>query len=216
VNLFTMYLLTLLYPTFFISKTLVLSTAIAFSICKLYNKPFFNPELYCHEYLLDKMEIVKTVTTDVILHYNIVYFTLSRYHLHDQDDGIFFRTLQTVKFILLLECIGYVFHRLSHVVPYLYNKKHNLHHKNRRIYPIDFLEFDKIDNVAQTLYINLPLVIAPMNWNDYAMVYYIYTVGAYLIHSDIFTMTHIIHHKKYKKNYSILIPLMDILCGTYE
>jgi sterol desaturase/sphingolipid hydroxylase (fatty acid hydroxylase superfamily) len=80
---------------------------------------------------------------------------------------------------------------------------------------MDFLEFDWMDNIAQTLYINLPLVIVPMNINDYAMIYYIYATGAFLIHSDIFTKEHIIHHRKFKYNYCLLLPIFDHIFGTY-
>lgn len=211
-----MYFISLFYPTYFILKILVSSTMTAFLLCKLENKPFFNPELYSHKYLFDKMGIVTNVGKQVILFYNIIYFTLSQFYLHETSLDFHERLFQTVKFVFLLEFIAYVYHRLSHTIPYLYKNKHSLHHKNINIYPIDFLEFDTTDNIAQTLYINLPLYFVHMHLNDYALIYYIYSTCAFLIHSNIITDHHIIHHKYFKYNYSLLIPIFDMLFGTYR
>lgn len=212
-----MYFISLFYPTYFILKILFSSTMTAFLICKLDNKPFFSPELYSHDYLVrHKMGIVTNVGKQVILFYNIIYFTLSQYYLHEKSLDFHERLFQTVKFVFLLEFIAYVYHRLSHTIPYLYKNKHSLHHKNINIYPIDFLEFDTTDNIAQTLYINLPLYFVPMHLNDYALIYYIYSTCAFLIHSDILNRDHIIHHKFFKYNYSLLIPIFDMLFGTYR
>lgn len=207
---------TLFYPTFFILKILLTSGLSAFLLCKLDNKPFFNPSLYSHNYLIDKMNSVTNVGKQVIVNYNIIYFLLARHYLHEDCHEAHYRIFQNIKFIFLLELIAYIYHRLSHKIPYLYNKQHSVHHQNMDIYPIDFLEFDITDNIAQTLYINLPLYFVPMNKNDYAMIYYVYATCAFLIHSNILTYDHIIHHKYFKYNFSLLIPVFDILFGTYK
>ena len=98
---------------------------------------------------------------------------------------------------------------------FLYKYSHKQHHQNVNVYPIDFLEFDYVDNVAQTLYINLPLYFVPMNHIDYSVIYYVYATGAFLIHSNIITNDHIIHHRMYKYNFCLLIPIFDIIFGTY-
>ena len=208
-------MLSLLYPTYFILKILVSSTFTAYYLCKWANKPFFNPEKYSHEYLLDKFNTVVNVGSRVVLNYNIIYFGFSQYFLHEESLNIHTRFLQKIHFIFYLELLAYIYHRISHEIPYLYKNSHAIHHRNVKIYPVDFLEFDWIDNIAQTLYINLPLVIVHMNINDYAMIYYIYATGAFLIHSDIFTKEHIIHHRKFKYNYCLLLPIFDHLFGTY-
>ena len=207
---------TLLYPSFFILKILISSGLTAFLMCKLSNQSFFNPQLYSHKYLLDKMNTVTSVGTQVIVNYNVIYFVLARHYLHEDCIEIHHRIFQNIKFIFLLELIAYIYHRLSHRIPYLYNKQHSVHHRNIEIYPIDFLEFDITDNIAQTLYINLPLYFVPMNQNDYALIYYIYATCAFLIHSNMLTNDHIIHHKYFKYNFSLLIPIFDVLFGTYR
>jgi sterol desaturase/sphingolipid hydroxylase (fatty acid hydroxylase superfamily) len=197
-------------------KILISSGLSAFFLCKLSNQPFFNPSLYSHKYLLDKMKIVTSVGTQITVNYNVIYFLLARHYLHEDCIYTHHRIFQNIKFIFLLELIAYTYHRLSHRIPYLYNKQHSVHHRNIEIYPIDFLEFDITDNIAQTLYINLPLYFVPMNRNDYSLIYYIYATCAFLIHSDILTNDHIIHHKYFKYNYSLLIPVFDVLFGTYR
>ena len=206
----------LLYPSFFILKILISSGLTAFLMCKLSNQSFFNPQLYSHKYLLDKMNTVTSVGTQVLVNYNVIYFVLARHYLHEDCIEIHLRIFQNIKFIFLLELIAYIYHRLSHKIPYLYNKQHSVHHRNIEIYPIDFLDFDITDNIAQTLYIHLPLYFFPMNQNDYSLIYYIYATCAFLIHSNIITDHHIIHHKFFKYNYSLLIPMFDMLFGTYR
>ena len=98
-----MYFISLFYPTYFILKILFSSTMTAFLICKLDNKPFFSPELYSHDYLVrHKMGIVTNVGKQVILFYNIIYFTLSQYYLHEKSLDFHERLFQTVKFVFLL------------------------------------------------------------------------------------------------------------------
>lgn len=208
-------MLSLLYPTYFILKTLISSTISAFYICKWAKKPFFNPEKYSHDYLLEKFNIINNVGKYVVLNYNIIYFGFSRHFLHEESLDIHVRIFQNIQFLFYLELLAYIYHRLSHEIPYLYKNSHYIHHRNIEVYPVDFLEFDWIDNIAQTLYINLPLVIVPMNMNDYAIIYYLYATGAFLIHSDIFTKEHVIHHRKFKYNYCLLIPIFDHLFFTY-
>lgn len=203
------------YPTFFILRTLCLSGITAFYLCKWYNKPLFNPQLYSHDYLVKKIYTIIDVGKYVVINYNIVYFTLSQYYLHEESLQIHVHIFQIMKFLFVLELIAYIYHRLSHEIPFLYKNSHSIHHKNIIVYPMDFLEFDFIDNIAQTTYINLPLVFVPMNIYDYAFIYYIYSTGAFLIHSDIFIKEHLIHHKQFKYNYCLLIPIFDVLFGTY-
>jgi sterol desaturase/sphingolipid hydroxylase (fatty acid hydroxylase superfamily) len=205
------------FPSIFIFKILVSSTLTAFFICKVLNKPFMNPGLYAKHktYLMDKMKIVVGVGKTVIFNYNIIYFFLSQYHLHHENTYVPTRILNVIKFLFMLEFIAYGYHRLSHEIQYIYKNSHKYHHMNIEVYPIDFLEFDYIDNIAQTLYVNLPLYFVPMNIDDYAMIYYIYATCAFLIHSDIINKDHMIHHRRFKYNYSLLIPVFDILFGTY-
>jgi sterol desaturase/sphingolipid hydroxylase (fatty acid hydroxylase superfamily) len=125
------------------------------------------------------------------------------------------RLCNIAQFLFILEFIAYWYHRLSHEITTIYKNSHKDHHINIQVYPIDFLEFDYIDNIAQTLYINVPLYFVPMNINDYAIIYYIYATSAFLIHSPLITNHHIIHHQRFKCNYSLLFPFFDILFGTY-
>ena len=210
-----MSLLSLFYPTFFILKILLSSTLTAFYLCKMNNKPFFNPQLYSYIYLADKLRTIIRVGKQVILNYNIIYFGLSQYYLHEESLDFEDRIFQNIKFVFLLEFIAYVYHRLSHEIPYIYKNSHEQHHRNIDAYPIDFLEFDIVDNIAQTVYINAPLYFVPMHIYDYAWIYYIYATGAFLIHSDMITNDHIIHHRRFKYNYCLLIPIFDGLFGTY-
>ena len=177
----------LLFPTAFISSVLISSFVTAISICSINNYSFFNPL----KRIKDEIKTTLKVGSLVIINYNIIYF------------------------IFLLEFFNYFYHRLSHS-KYLYKYSHYDHHQNIEVFPIDFLQFDLLDNIAQTLYINLPLYFVKMHYFDYAVIYYIYSCGAFLIHSNIITEYHMLHHKYYKCNYGILLPIYDIIFGTYR
>lgn len=207
------------YPSIFIFKILVLSTLSAFFICKLCNQPFINPKIYNNRsYIADKINTIVDVGKGVIINYNIVYFALCQYYLYSESDtnaNSTTRVYNIAQFLFIMEFIAYWYHRFSHEHRAIYKNSHKDHHINIQVYPIDFLEFDYIDNIAQTLYINAPLYFVPMHIHDYAIIYYIYATAAFLIHSPLITNHHIIHHQHFKCNYSLLIPIFDILFGTY-
>lgn len=219
------YVYKMFFPSIFIFKILVLSTLSAFFICKLCNQPFMNPKIYNNQsYIADKVNTIVDVGKGVIVNYNIVYFALSQYYLYSTPLSPSYtptpyettqRLFNSAQFLCILEFIAYWYHRFSHEHKAIYKNSHKDHHINIQVYPIDFLEFDYIDNIAQTLYINVPLYFVPMHIHDYALIYYIYATSAFLIHSPLITNHHIIHHQYFKCNYSLLIPIFDILFGTY-
>lgn len=204
----------LFFPSIFIFKILLFSTLTTLTICKLQKKQFFNPALTKVSNCAKIYNAIGVGMT-AIFNYNIIFFTLSQFHLHNEDYELHCRINSIFKFMFLLEFVAYWYHRVSHEIQFIYKNTHMIHHRNIEVYPIDFLEFDYIDNVAQTLYINLPLYFVPMNVNDYAIIYYFYSTCAFLIHSDILTRDHIIHHNRFKYNYGLLFPVFDIIFGTY-
>ena len=208
------------YPTWFITNMLVASTLTAFISCYLTNKPFFNPNLYCIKHVIDKTSTALSVGTQYIINYNVMYYTIVQYNLHEYENwnesDTHSRILQNIKFVIVLEFIAYWYHRLSHSITYIYKNSHCHHHTNLNTYPIDFLQVDYIDNTIHTLYMSLPLYFVPMYHIDYTILYYIYTTGGFLVHSDIISQDHVIHHKMFKYNFCLLFPIFDILFGTYK
>lgn len=206
------------YPSIFISKILVLSTLTAFFICKLCNQPFVNPKIYnSRPFVIDKINTLVDVCKGILVNYNIVYFSLSRYYLYTETPPYQQeqRIVNIVQFLFVLEFIAYWYHRLSHEITTIFKHSHKDHHINIEVYPIDFLEFDYIDNIVQTLYMNIPLYFVPIHIHDYVIIYYFYGTAAFLMHSPLLTNHHTIHHRRFKCNYSLLCPLFDILFGTY-
>lgn len=220
-------------PSIFIFKVFAWSTLSAFLICKLCNYPFANPSKDSQLQLSTKVTSFSKVGACIIMNYNIIYFTLSQYYLHNNDSiidvtnnsstdltSIFIHNLvnriwSVMQFVFIVEFIAYWYHRFSHEITLIYKNSHRQHHVNINVYPIDFLEIDYIDNVAQTLYMNLPLYIVPMNITDYAIIYYIYVTSAFLVHSNVLTTHHTIHHRRFKYNYSLLLPIFDVAFNTH-
>ena len=207
-----MVVMYMLYPTWFIINMLVASTFTAFIICKLANKPFMNPQLYNSSYIIDKLSNSCNVLVQYTFNYNIIYFAFVQYNLQDSTS----RVLQNIQYILVLEFSAYWIHRLSHSITYIYKNCHSHHHNHHSIYPVDFLQVDYIDNAMHVLYMSLPLYFVPINNFDYSVIYYMYTIGGFLIHCDILSRDHIVHHKMFKYNFCVLFPIFDIIFGTYK
>lgn len=210
----------LLFPTFFIIILLSSSAASSFIICKLFNRSFFNTELYTKSYLYEKIKMSLIVSIQTIIFYNIIYTILSKYSLDYTHTNtpiqMVQRMHQNIMYVLLLELFNYIYHRLSHKIQLLYQYGHSIHHKNIKLYPIDFLEFDISDVASFVLYANLPLYFVRMYFIDYFIINYIYTVYGFLIHCDLITTDHIIHHKYFKYNFYLMIPIYDIIFQTYK
>jgi sterol desaturase/sphingolipid hydroxylase (fatty acid hydroxylase superfamily) len=204
------------YPTWFILNMLVTSIFTAFILCKLCNKPFFHPQLYNSSYIIHKISNTCNVLIQYTINYNIIYYSIVQYKLQDYLEDSTSRILHNIQYILILEFIAYWVHRISHSITYIYKNSHSHHHSNHSIYPVDFLQVDYIDNAMHALYMSLPLYFVPICNNDYTMIYYMYSIGGFLVHSDIITNVHVIHHKMFKYNFCALFPIFDIVFGTYK
>jgi sterol desaturase/sphingolipid hydroxylase (fatty acid hydroxylase superfamily) len=183
-------------------------------ICKIYNEPFINTITYNDIEKLDKKtKKILNILYFMIINYSLTYYFFSNYYLHNNDNTEL-KNINITKYVMILEFFYYCYHRLSHI-SYFYKIVHSDHHNNYIVYPIDFLDTSLIDNLGTTLIMNLPLYFVSLNYHEYAFLYYIYTTGGFLTHSDIIISHHKTHHKCFKYNYSLLFPIYDIFFHTY-
>ena len=103
----------LFFPSVFIFKILLFSTLTALAICKLQKKPFVNPSLNKVD-MCNKIHNAIGVGMKVIFNYNIMFFSLSQYYLHNENNELDSRIKSIFQFMFLLEFIAYWYHRLSH------------------------------------------------------------------------------------------------------
>jgi len=115
------------------------------------------------------------------------------------------RCWNSFKYVLILEFIGYWYHRISHL-DIFYGKIHT------HDYPYDYLMCTKYDIIARAAYTYIPLRIVPMTYFDFMMIYYFYIYFGFLSDTNIFIRIHR-HTKKY--NYSIVFPIYDYCFGTH-
>lgn len=136
-----------------------------------------------------------------------VYFMIinTSYLVTINQTTIELRILNSIKYIFVLEFIGYWYHRLAHTATY-YDRIHT------HDYPSDYLLTTKHDIIARCIYTYTPLLIVPMTYTDFMIIYYFYIYFGFLSDTNMFMYIHR-HTKKY--NYSILFPIYDCLFGTY-
>jgi sterol desaturase/sphingolipid hydroxylase (fatty acid hydroxylase superfamily) len=136
-----------------------------------------------------------------------IYFMIinESYLIKFNQTTIQLRCWNSFKYILILEFIGYWYHRISHS-DIFYGKLHT--HE----YPYDYLMSTKYDIIARAVYTYMPLWIIPMTYFDFMMIYYLYIYLGFLSDTNMFIRIHR-HTKKY--NYSIGFPIYDYCFGTY-
>jgi len=121
--------------------------------------------------------------------------------------------INIVLYVLLLEAFNYVYHRLMHT-PYFFKRVHYKHHQERVVYPIDTFYMTFTDISLNVLVLALPVFFLQLNVMEYSVLTYLYVTGELLMHSNIISNHHLIHHYKMKGNYCFLFPIFDIMFNT--
>jgi sterol desaturase/sphingolipid hydroxylase (fatty acid hydroxylase superfamily) len=203
----------LLIPSTFFMNILIYSGLTAYGICNFLNQPFFNQQKYSLPYLEEKITAISRVGGAAIVNYNALYFGFSQFYLHNESETFYQTSISTLKYILILEFLYYVYHRLCHH-KLLYKWIHAHHHSNIAVYPIDFLHIDYFDNLILITCFNFPLYFSPLSYRQFALILYVYSVCGFLIHGDIIGDRHVIHHKYFKSNYCLVFPIYDYMFST--
>jgi sterol desaturase/sphingolipid hydroxylase (fatty acid hydroxylase superfamily) len=125
-----------------------------------------------------------------------------------EKGGIFACT----EYIATLEFIYYVYHRAVHKVGFVF---HRIHHENRIVHPADTFYSHFYDTSATVILFFAPFFVIPLNESEARWILYFYVTGDYLSHSEILFRHHSLHHRIYTGNYGLLLPVFDILFGTY-
>jgi sterol desaturase/sphingolipid hydroxylase (fatty acid hydroxylase superfamily) len=119
-----------------------------------------------------------------------------------------------ILYCLFIEANYYVYHRFIH--KYYYGNIHKKHHENIHVYPFDTFHLTQIDDMALVLSLGLPLAFIKISMVEHFLILYIYITTSYLSHSELFWHHHSIHHRFLYSNFCILVPIFDILFGTYK
>jgi Delta7-sterol 5-desaturase len=225
------YLSYFLNASFHLLIILFLSSGSAYTICYITNTPFINPNV--NENILKiQYKNIKNKLLYTIINSNLIYFlfligNINIYHAipdampdampNENVNNVLFYLYKNnlFQYILIYEFIYYFSHRLFHN-RYFYQTIHKHHHQNIIVYPIDFLDITYSELLIEQIIIYLPLFILNISYYDFLFIKYLYYTTGFLIHSSLFVKEHTIHHKYFKYNFCYLIPIYDIIFGTYK
>ena len=136
---------------------------------------------------------------------HILFFSFSKKYLLPENSKIELRLYNSVIYITFVEFISYVCHRLLH------NDYFNIHsHYNITNY--EYFLLCKFDILTNFIYMYLPIFLVPITYSDFIFIYYHYVFIGFLSNNIVFFK---IHNATKKYNYSLGIPIFDIIFGTY-
>lgn len=205
---------TILYALFNIVFIFALSTSTAYSICRILNKPFINPE-YSKELINSRAKEMAQNVSILLLQSSVV---LSFFY-KDFLDTTEHNRLETIGTLLLYVLIAeggyYTYHTSIHRSSY-YKIVHKKHHTNSIVYPFDTYYFTLADDIFLTSSLALPLFFLEITYFEHFISLWVYTTCSYLVHSKEYSRIHYDHRVHNNCNYCILFPIYDVAFGTYR
>ena len=202
-------------------------------ICYILDTRYFDKvkPYYYQNKTLDKLKKSYIQILPEILFSNLVisvpFFYVVNKFLAPQERSIVLSIIQLMFYRFINDIYFYIFHRLFHKVPFLYQNIHKLHHKYAAPIGIAALYAHPIENYAVNL---MSVIIGPIIWspNIFILCFWIIlstTNSVLLSHSGIslrkFTPTfkmfhsmHDLHHARLNVNFGVT-GMMDRLFGTY-
>jgi sterol desaturase/sphingolipid hydroxylase (fatty acid hydroxylase superfamily) len=191
------------------------SISTAYYIYEIKKLPFINPQYYSDLTIRNKYhsQITQTmppvfIGTTLLFNHASQYFTNNK--LNTFQTGIY-----VLLYCLVIEFAYYLYHRIIHH-KYLYKSIHAKHHENVVIYPLDSIYVGALDIFLYTTCLHIPIYLLRVDLFIYCLCVYTYVIFGFISHSNILYNHHIIHHKLFRYNYCLVIPIFDLLIGTYR
>lgn len=138
--------------------------------------------------------------------------------------------LQFLEAFFLAELFGYVGHRLTHTIPWLW-RFHSVHHSIEELDWLAAARLHPIDQIFTRSLVILPLFLMGFSKETFGGYLVLSTLWAIFLHSNVrfrlrwlsyLVGTPELHHwhhsnekKAYDKNFSGQLPLLDLLFGTF-
>lgn len=134
-------------------------------------------------------------------------------------------------FFLVMELAEYWFHRAEHMIPWLW-AQHSLHHADEDFDSTTAVFHHWTGTVMHALMVNVPLGLLFKAPNGYLLIYMTLSYHVYLMHSNLrldfgrFSWVatspsyHRLHHSSepehFDRNYAFILPICDVLFGSYR
>ncbi len=125
--------------------------------------------------------------------------------------------LSIIFTFILADIYFYTIHRLFHKSRFLYNNIHYLHHKFVTTYASVFNSGHMLESlILNEGFMMFPIIFTHLPKQLIFLWIFLSTLSAVITHSDydILGVTHVIHHKKYNKNYGFNFIKLDYLFNT--
>lgn len=131
--------------------------------------------------------------------------------------------------LFVFELMGYAYHRLAHVVPWMW-RLHEVHHSSERMDWLASFRQHPLEILLVTLLQNAPLVLLGVPLGAHALVLVLLRVNTVFVHADLDLRPGLwsqlvaspgFHHRHHQRdgaarNYSAMFPWIDRLFGTYD
>jgi len=207
-------MITLVSSFLSITKTLFASISTAVGVFYWYKYPFFNPA-HSKKEIQDTVTYIAYLMPLPLLESTLVGYVLHKYYIVEEQHSILHFCCNCILFSFGIEFVYYIYHRIAHI-PFFYSWLHRKHHEKREVFPIDTFFLDPLDFTFLISSMGLPVVFLRLNWYEYITILYLYITFGFISHSKLFYNHHVTHHIFRTCNYCFLVPIMDMLCGTYR
>uniref|UniRef100_A0A6C0LS74 Fatty acid hydroxylase domain-containing protein n=1 Tax=viral metagenome TaxID=1070528 RepID=A0A6C0LS74_9ZZZZ len=191
------------------------SISTAYYICEIKKLPFINPLYHKDQNVRNKYysQITQTlppvfIATTLLFNHSSQYFTQNK--MNAMQTGIYI-----ILYCVIIEFAYYIYHRIIHHKS-LYKSIHSKHHENTIIYPMDSIYVGSVDIFLYITCLHIPIYILRVDLFIYCICVYIYVLLGFISHSSILYNHHVIHHKLFRYNYCLVIPMFDLLFDTYR
>lgn len=195
-----------------------MSFGTAYIICKISNCPMDIPEYSSPAYNRHKLSRTDVCTRTVIFNaveLNVLISFLRHKHYLTLENNLLLQSFgNLLLYSIFIEFIYYMLHRLYHT-QYAYFL-HRLHHESYEVYPFDGLYLTIADQTSIIASFGIPAFFIQLNIYEFWWILYFYSTMTYLSHCPIIFHHHIIHHKRFKCNFSMVFPWFDYIFNTYE
>jgi sterol desaturase/sphingolipid hydroxylase (fatty acid hydroxylase superfamily) len=182
-------------------------------LCLFMSIPYFNPSM-TRDVIMSRFKSIMWNSTATIFVVAPVFAWTGGYDILINAAADYRVSMhRIIMYILIVECLFYVYHRMLHMQPF-YKMFHARHHENINVYPFDTFHLDWIDTMGTALSILLPVYLIRVTYWEYVFVNMLYVTGALIVHSDVIFSVHAIHHRRFVCNYCFLFPVVDFTMGT--
>jgi sterol desaturase/sphingolipid hydroxylase (fatty acid hydroxylase superfamily) len=134
-------------------------------------------------------------------------------------------------YFLLMELAEYWFHRAEHIFPWLWSL-HSLHHADPEFDSTTAVAHHWLPPILHTFMVSVPLALLFKIPSGYVLLYSMLSYHVYLMHSNLkldlgrwsWLVTtpsyHRLHHSSepehYNTNYAFILPIFDVIFGSYR